>query len=393
MITIEAKLYLTPAQITILEAWLRTCCAIYNRALEQRKKAYCRRGESLTYNQQQSLLTKQRSRGGELGMLPVLIERDALRRVDRGMQAFFRRLKSGEKPGFPRFRSHRRYDSLEFAGIGSYVRTGDLLMIPKLGLVKFRSGPQQIPKTQRVLRIIRRASGWYAQVIVDQVKTIGDLEDCGPIGLDMGLESFATTSNGEQIENPRFYRKSMKRRRGLQRSISRKRRGSKNRRKAVLKLRKHEEKVALQRRNFCHQHSTELVRKHPLIAVEKLNIKGMSRSRFAKSIADAGWGTFLSQLAYKAASAGRELVAVNPSGTSQECPDCGAVRKKSLSERSHSCACGLRCHRDHASARVILARALVATGATRLRRDSASGGRCVAEHQADPLKQVDKPLT
>lgn len=387
MRTIEFKLYLTQQQVATLESWMRTCCEVYNRALEHRIKAYRRRGESITYADQQLLLTQQRSRIDQLQSLPAIIERDALRRVDRGMKAFFRRCKSGEKPVFPRFRSRARYNSLEFAAIASYVKSESTVAIPRLGLIKKRGGGCVESTAQKILRVIRRPSGWYGQVVVDEIYPVTNLVDVGPVGIDVGLKVFATTSDGGRIENPRFYRTSEKRRYGLQRSVSRKCKGSKNRRKAVKKLARHHEKIALQRRNFCHQHSTDLVRKHPLIAVEKLNIKGMSRGMLSKSIADAGWAIFLTQLAVKAENAGRLVVAVNPSGTSQTCPDCGAVKKKELRERVHNCECGLVIDRDHAAARVILARALVATGATRLRRDSSSDPTRVVVDQDGPMKQ------
>lgn len=391
MKTIEFKLYLKPAHEETLSSWMRTCCGIFNRALDQRIKAYKRRAESVNYNQQQTLLTKQRGRIEKLASLPLGFERDALRRVDRGMQAFFRRVKAvAGKVGFPRFRSWKRYNSMEYAAVGQYVRGDSLVSIPKLGLVRIRCGNQRISTTQKMLRIIRRASGWYGQVVVAEPTTIKNLEDQGSVGIDVGLESFATLSDGSQIANPRFYRKSEKKLRGLQRSLSRKKNGSRNRRKAVIRVQRQHEKIADQRRSFCHQHSTDLVRRFSLIAVEKLNIKGMVKNRcLAKSISDASWGIFLNQIAAKAENAARVFVQVDPRGTSQTCPDCGATQKKQLSERTHSCACGLECHRDHAAARVILARALVSSGVNRLPRDSANDRLQQAVNQADPLKKED----
>jgi putative transposase len=395
MKTIEFKLYLKPAQEETLSSWMRTCCGIFNRALDQRIKAYERRAGSVNYNQQQALLTQQRARMVGLASIPVAFERDALRRVDRGLQAFFRRAKAGAgKVGFPRFRSWKRYNSMEYAAVGQYVRGDSLVSIPKLGLVRIRCGNQRISKTQKLLRIIRRASGWYGQVVVTESTTIKNLEDQGSVGIDVGLESFATLSDGSQIENPRFYRKSEKKLRGLQRSVSRKKKGSQNRRKAVVRLQRQHERIAAQRRSFCHRRSTELVRGFSFIAAEKLNIKGMVKNHcLAKSISDASWGIFMNQISVKAANAARVFVQVDPRGTSQECPDCGVVKKKELSEREHNCSCGSQCHRDHASARVVLARALVSIGVIRLSRDSAAEVSPIAIHQADPLKKEDALLS
>lgn len=308
-------------------------------------------------------------------------------------KAFFRRCKSGEKPGFPRFKKSKNYDSMEHLEVKFHLRNQSLVMIPKIGFVKISCGNQRVSGVQRTLRITRRASGWYGQVVIDEVKSISNLEDCGPVGIDVGLKSFATMSDGSKIENPRFYQKSEKRLRGLQRSLSRKNKGSKNRKKAIKRVARQCELVANQRRCFCHEHSTGLIRRHPLIAVEKLAIRNMVKNRhLSKSISDAGWGTFTSQLKYKAENAGRLVVEVNPAGTSQECPDCGAVKKKELSERVHRCECGCVIDRDVSASRVILARALAAAGVNRLRRDSTSGLSQSEKDQVGPMKQESVDL-
>src|SRR3990167_2275902 len=357
---IESKLYPTAAQVETLESWLRSCCWVYNRALEQRIKAYKRRGESATLYSQFAMLTVWRERMPRLKSAPFAFQRDALRRVERGMQAFFRRIKAGErKAGFPRFRPHRRYNSLECLDTQKFVRPGDFIHVPKLGLVKFRAGNQSFRGTQKLLRIIRRATGWYAQVLIDDGKPAPEKRPVeSSIGVEVGLNTFAALSNGERIDNPRWGRKSTRKLRSAQRRLSRTQKRSRNRRKAVARVRRVHEKVAAQRKDFCHQHSRLLVNRFDLIAVEKLNIKGLARTRLAKSILDAAWGQFIAQLTYKAEYAGRQLVAVDPRGTSQTCPDCGAVKKKSLSERTHECTCGLTCDRDHAAASVVLLRAL-----------------------------------
>jgi putative transposase len=389
MRTIEVKIYPTDAQQRTLSNWMRTCCTIYNRALEQRIKAYRRRKQSVNYNQQQTLLTQQRSRMDRVHEVPVEFSRDALRRIDRGMKAFFRRVRAGENPGFPRFRSWRHYNSMEYAAVGQYVRGDCLLMIPKLGLIKFRACKQAISKTQRLMRVICRASGWYVQVLVDEVKPEPILNDCGPIGIDMGLNSFATMSDGRKIENPRWARASERKIRSLQRRVSRRVKGSNRRHKAIAALRRRHERIASQRRSFCHQHSTAFVRNHPLIAIENLNIKGLARTRMAKSIMDAGWNIFLNQISYKAANAGRILVRVDPRGTSQTCPTCGVIKKKELSERIHRCECGCTLDRDVAASRVILARAVdVNRGDSRVEAP-VNTRPLVAAEQTEPLNRVD----
>lgn len=382
----QYKLYPNNSQKRTLDRCLSTCCSVYNRALEQRIKAYKRRGENVSYLDQQALLTSQRSRIEHLRSCPLGFERDALRRVDRGMKAFFSRLKTGETPGFPRFRSRHRYNSLECLAVGIYVKA-DRIRIPSLGKIRCR-GRMIAEGSQKGLRIICRANGWYAQIILDDGKQVANkIPVKSTIGVDLGLSSFAALSDGRKIANPRFGQESQRKVRALQRRVSRRLKGSRRRRKSVKALRRQHERIADQRRNFCHQLSTELVRKYDLIAVEDLNVNGMVRSRFAKSILDAAWSTFTSQLVVKAECAGRTVVKVDPHRTSQECPDCGATKPKTLFERTHSCSCGLICDRDVAAARVILARALVASGANRPSREPTADAQPVAARQVGPMKR------
>jgi putative transposase len=382
---VEMKLYLTPAQEATLASWLRTCCWLYNQALEHRIKAYQRRRESVGYNAQAALLTELRRRMPSVQAVPVQFARDALRRVERGMQAFFRRLRDGGTPGFPRFRSHTRYNSLECLEAGSYVRPGNRLCVPKLGAVKFRAGHQAITGKQKLLRLIRRASGWFAQVLLDDGMPLplpGPVQ--AGVGIDVGLESFATLSNGEKVANPRFFRTNQRKLKRAQRRLARCRRGSKNAKKAVRRVARIHERIAAQRKDFAHREARKLVDRFDLIGFEKLNIKGLAASKLAKSITDAAWGLFLYFVTYKAAYAGRHTVAVDARRTSQECPRCGMVKPKDLSERVHRCGCGLVLDRDQASAQVIHARALRVVGAT------ACGGNGLCRGSNPPVSRAEE---
>lgn len=380
----QYKLYLNAAQAKTLSRWLGDCCWVFNQSLEHRIKSYRRRKESTRLQQQSKLLTLWRTRINKLRDCPVEFERDAIRRVDRGMRAFFRRCKAGEKPGFPRFKASRRYDSMECLATGRYL-CRDQIRIPNLGFVRCR-GRQILAGTQKSLRIIRRVSGWYAQVLVEATPKLTAGQ--GQVGVDVGLEYFATLSDGTHVPNPRWAQQSARRLRALQRRISRRTKGSAKRRRAVKALQRHWERVSDQRRTFCHTISTDLVRRFRLIAIEKLNIKGMARSRFGKSILDAAWGILFGQLRSKAEDAGSQLIEVDPRGTSQECPNCGRVQAKRLSERWHTCGCGLSCQRDHAAAQVILARAAGLAAATRPWRDPAAGSQARPGNQAGPVRRV-----
>jgi transposase len=175
----------------------------------------------------------------------------------------------------------------------------------------------------------------------------------------MGLDSFLVTDEGESISVPKYYRKTQKRLQRLQRSVSRKKKGSKRRKKALKRLAKARLKVANQRRDFHYKTVKWLLSRGKHVAHEALNIKGLARTRLAKSVYDAGWGQFLHILTVKAERAGLMTMAVNPDGTSQECSGCGRKVPKSLSERWHSCPhCGLELPRDQNSALLIKYRAV-----------------------------------
>lgn len=288
--------------------------------------------------------------------LPVEFGRDAIRRVDAAFQGFFRRVKKGGDPGYPRFKPMRRYNSLAQSFSYIYIRK-DLVHIPGVGLVRAR-GRFDIQGKQKSIRILRRAHGWYAQIVVECEKP-EPLPKVGlECGIDLGLESFATFDNGDKVDNPRLLRKSQAKLKREQRKLSRCQKGSGRRKKQVNRVARLHEKVKRKRRGFAHRLASDIVSRFDRIAVEKLNVKGMARGRLSKSVSDAGWSIFLGVLREKAASAGRELAEVNPRGTSQECPHCGNVARKLLSERTHDCS---RCHfvadRDVAAAMVIRQRA------------------------------------
>ncbi len=366
--TIEFKLYLNQSQESILDRWLDSCRWLYNLALRYRTKAYKRRKECINYFKQQKWLTNLRSKIPFLQEVPAAFQQSALRKLQKSFDNFFRRIKLGVKPGFPRFKKYHRYNSLECPIVYSPIR-GNKLLIPKLGLVSIRGLNQDLSGKQKILRIIRRPSGWYAQIVVER-EIIVPFSNLKPIkvGIDVGLESFATFSNGTKIKNPRFYRKSEKKLKRTHKNVSRKKKGSKNRKKAIKKLARQYEKITRQRRSFAHEESRKIVNKYDFISYEKLNINNMIKNhKLSKSIMDAAWSQFLSFVSYKAESAGKIVVGIDSSYTSQTCPDCGHVKKKSLKERTHSCkTCGLVIDRDEAAARVILSRAITVVVANTL---------------------------
>ena len=275
-------------------------------------------------------------------------------------EAFFRRVKRGDTPGFPRFKSYKRYDSFTLT-MSSWKLNGKILTIRNVGNFKlFDTEKYPIQGKIKTVTVKRdRTKKWWVCFSCDDVIPKHYPEATGEIGIDVGLTSFLTDSNGEKIDSPTYYRIAQKKLRRVQRSVSRKIKQSKRREKNVLLLAKVHQKIRNQRQNFIHKISKEIVTKYKTIKVENLQIKNMVKNRhLSKSILDAAWGEFFQKLAYKAEEADREFLKVDPRNTSQLCSGCGELVPKKLSERIHACPfCGLELDRDHNAARNIKDRA------------------------------------
>lgn len=342
---------------TAFEAILKDSCETYNAALQERRDAWKLQRKSITYYAQCTELTELRQ-DPQYATISVDIQREPLRRVDRAFQAFFRRCKRGEKPGFPRFRSRDRYDS--FAWSAPRVRDSSI-HVPNVGDVRFKAHRPFIGK-QRQAVIRRVGKNWELRLVCDTGEASPKCPVASPVGIDVGVSALVTCSDGTVIENPRFIRKHEARVSAANRKLALKQRRSKNRVRAREVLRRAHQRAANARLNYLHHASKFLVSRYDLIAHEDLKIRNMARSNLAKSILDAAWGILIWQLTYKAESAGRWVVPVNPRGTSQICSRCGAKVPKKLSNREHTCPCGLRLDRDHNAAVNILALGRSAAG-------------------------------
>lgn len=351
--TFKYRIYPTKAQVEKLEFALSSCCELYNAALQERRDAWKLNRVRIRYYDQSAQMPAIKVERPELRDIHAKTLRETLRRVDKAFQAFFRRVKSGQQPGFPRFRRCHRYNSLTFPEPCDYFRTSKL-RIPAVGFVKIRLHRPLEGRTKQ-LQIKREAGRWYACLSVECAsKPLNSIST--EIGVDVGLATFATLSDGREIVNPRFYRKGQQKIRVAARKVARRKKRSNRRRKAVRLLQRANIKIKNQRADFHHKESRKLVNEFGFIAVEDLNVKGMVRGHFGKSINDAGWSAFINMLAYKAEDAGRVMVKVNPRGTSQTCL-CGAEVRKTLHDRVHICTeCGLVEKRDVVSAQIILGR-------------------------------------
>lgn len=360
VLSCKYRIYPNKQQILKMTDMLESFCDLYNAALQQRIDAYRRKSVSLGFYEQSAELKAVRAVDERLIQYSFTAEQQVLRRLDKAFKAFFGRVKKGHA-GFPRFQSKSRFGSAEF-------RVGDGLTIRKTGHIGIVGIPGQIkvkwhrsiPANAKVsAAVVSRACGkWYACFQVTVPEVYGPWPDKGAVGIDVGLSSLIATSDGETIDAPKFAKKSFRKHRRLQRAVSRRKLGGKRRLKAKQNLSRHSAKTANQRRDFAHKLSRNLVGRYSLIAVEDLNVSGLAKSMLSKPICDAAWTQLRAMIEYKAENAGVRVVAVNPRGTSQTCPECGAVAVKALATRIHDCPeCGCVLDRDVAAARVILHRA------------------------------------
>jgi len=357
-------------QRTLLLKTLDACRWVYNETLAMRKNTWEQEKKSLSLYESNKLLTGWKVEKPELIEVHSQVLQNVQARVDLAFQAFYRRVKAGQTPGYPRFRGSGRYDSITFKQSGFSI-CEQKLVLSKIGAVKIvlhRPMEGQV-KTLTVRR--DRVGNWYACFACEVPEH--PLSMCESlVGVDVGLESFITLSNGEKVANPRFFRKDELALAKAQRRMSKAEKGTAERgkrRKAVAHI---HQRIANRRKDFSHQLSRQLVNQYGVIVFEKLNEQGMMQNHhLAKSIGDAAWSQLIQYSLYKAEDAGRVVRLVDPKGTSQRCSCCGMVVDKSLSVRVHDCpGCGLNIDRDENAALNILALGLESLG--RIRRSHAA---------------------
>jgi len=353
--TYRYRIYPTLRQRLALDAQLGFACQLYNAALEERRYAWRGRHRPIFLFQQFRELTDVRAAGLGPAQMSCSAMRDPLRRLDRAFAAFFRRVKAGTAPGYPRFRSARRYDSLTWDAAWS-LRNGRLAL-QGVGHIKLKwHRPLPISAALRTVTVRRVAGRWYAGLSLVVPATLQAATGGRPaVGLDLGIQHFATMSTGEHVPGPRPYRAAIPQLRSAQRRMARRQKGSHRRQKARILLARQHQRIRNIRHDHAHKLTRRLVGEFGLIAIEDLNIRGMVSGFLAKPISDQAWAAFLKVLEYKAAEAGTQLIKVPPRGTSQTCSGCGVVVPKLLSERTHQCpACNLVIDRDTNAARNIL---------------------------------------
>lgn len=351
--TFEYRIRPNAKFISACEIELEHSRQIYNAALEERISCYKLTDKTLGKYEQSRHLTDARTLPEVKAHLRT-IQSDCLDRVDEAFKAFFKRCKKGDgKAGFPRFKGRDRYHTFSqaYEPQRACPLKGDKLTVPGVGFCRVRlSRPMEGRCVQ--LRITRRADGWFALLVCELAKPEALPATGQSVGIDVGLTHFATLSNGEQIENPRFVRHAAENLTKQQRRLSKKKRGSSNRKKAKQKVALAHLKVTRARKHFHHETAAKLVSQFDAIAVEDLNVKGMVKNpSLAKAISDVAWSAFFLILQSKAENAGRRFEKVAAAYTSQDCSACGHRQKMPLKIRVYECGeCQFVIDRDHNAA-------------------------------------------
>jgi putative transposase len=363
--TYKYRLYPNKTQEVLLNNTLEICRQIYNKCLEERKTSYEKTGVGVKATAQMKNL--ERFEIENLKSVHSQVIQDAVWRLDSAFDNFFRRVKKGENEvGYPRFKSYQRYDSFCFPQ-GGFKLLDDKkhLKISKIGSIKIKFHRDFNSGVIKNLLIKKDSLGrFYACFVLEEKEYISKekTEIKSKIGLDLGCIDFVTTSDGNKIKHPKYYKKSEKELKKIQNKyylLKMLPKEDKKKIKAKKKLSKLHTKIKNQRDDFLHKLSREFVNEFDLICVEDLNIKKMvsgdnNYRNLNKSILDGGWRQFLDYLSYKAEEAGKTVMKVNPAYTSQICSACGVLVKKTLSERVHSCSCGFTIDRDTNASRNIL---------------------------------------
>lgn len=356
------RLWTNANQERELDIMLETHRHLYNLCLEHRRDSWKWYGVGITYCEQSRWFCEGRASNKYFLRINVSSAQATMRRLDKAYQSFFRRIKQKAKAGYPRFKASDRFTSIEFPSHGDGIRLKDsTLRIQHIGLVRVKLH-RPVQGTIKTLTLKKEAGKWYLIVSCDLGDNSTSRSMLPPVGIDVGIESFLATSTGDFVGNPSFLKQELPELRRSQRSVSRKKKGGINRRKAVRKVQQLHLKVRNKRREFHYQIANNLIDRYGTFAVESLNIKGMLRNhRLSRAISDAGWAAFVNILRAKAESAGAIVMEIDPKNTSQECSSCFILVPKKLSVRIHECPfCGLVLHRDINAARNILNRALQA---------------------------------
>ncbi|MBU3913394.1 MAG: transposase, partial [Nanoarchaeota archaeon] len=336
------RIYPSRTQIIKLNKTLSDCCFVYNKLLETKVNAYKTDKTNITQFDLNKI-----AKNIDVAVHSQ-VKQNISKRINDAFNHFFRRVKTKKgKVGFPRFKNLSRYKSITYPQSGFKIVSDKRIFVSKIGNIPIVI--DRVPKGKlKTFCIKKTAIGWFAifscsDVPIEHIEVLDN-----QVGIDVGIENFATLSNGEIIDNPQLLRKSEKKLARLQRMLSRKKKGSANRRKARFRVARLHETIFNQRQDFLHKTSFSIIKRFKIISVENLQINNMVKNHhLAKSINDVSWGSFIQMLSYKVERTGGQLIKVNPRNTSKTCSNCGTLLNMPLSKRKFKCLnCGFVCHRD-----------------------------------------------
>jgi putative transposase len=358
MRTYKFRIEPTKEQERKIDETMMYCRRLYNACLEQRITAYKTSKTSVTYYTQKKELPELKTFCPEYKSVHSQVLQNVVERLDKAYQAFFRRVQNGEKKaGFPRFKGSNRYHSFTYPQSG-FKLDDKYITLSKIGKIRVKQH-RQVEGNIKTCTVLVKNYKYYVCLsceIQDRPMLFGNRI----VGVDLGIKHLAVTSDGQFFPSPKYLHKSEKQLKKLQRTVSRRKKGSKRRKKAVALFAKKHESISNQRKNNAHQVSRQLVNQYDVIAFEDLEITNMLKNHtLAKSISDAGWNKLIQYTTYKAESAGKRVVLVDPKNTSQECSNCHEMVQKTLAVRIHQCyLCGFECDRDVNASINILHRAI-----------------------------------
>ena len=367
----QYKLRPTKQQAQEIDRWLSMLCAQYNYLLADRFNWYEQNRSPINacslicylpelrdnpdYYFQKKTLPELKKTHPHYGEIYSQVLQDVVKRVKVTFDRFLKGDSSGKRSGKPRFKARNRYRTFTYPQMKDGCLQGNLINLPMFGKVKIVLH-RAIPDGFKIktASVTKKADGFYITLSLEDATVPEIKPDFNPNkigGIDLGLKDFLTTSQGENVAIPQHYRKAQKRLKVIQKRLSRRNKGSNRRLKTVKQLGKQHKKIADKRRDFHFKTANNLLKKYDVIAVEDLNVKGLARTRLAKSVLDAGWSSFLNILTNKAENAGLLVVPVSAHNTSQDCSNCGEKVPKKLHERWHDCPhCGCSLDRDYNAA-------------------------------------------
>ena len=352
--THKYRVYPSRTQVKAIDGTIEKCRLLYNGFLALKKNVYKKDGTALS----RKALYKQVKGYKETHSQ---VSQNVADRIDKAFKNFFRRVKhSARKKGFPRFKKYGTYWSITFPQVVNPKNIGKKTYFPRIGWLntKYHRRLEGTPKTMTIKKA--KSGKYFLTVCCDNVPREAIKIGNGEIGIDLGLNHFVATSDGDFFEHPKPMKRLAEKRKGLARRFSKKKKGSGNRNKARARLARVDERIGNIRDDFGWKLCRTLIEKYGVIYIEDLNVQGMVKNQFlAGAIMDVSWSDFTQKLSFKAESAGEKVVKVNPKNTSQECSGCGEIVKKTLATRTHNCPyCGLELDRDLNAARNILVKGI-----------------------------------